>query len=232
MSISKSILSYFVFVLILMAGKVVCQPVDSIVLETKVPHPEIQSEYSRPFVFKHQEETFCRKMIRGNNYVMVYNISMGAYLAIAPERISKWNKAEKFKIPHILNQYKESFTKPPVIDHDLWVVNYIGHPYQGGFYYNTVRAQGANFWQSSLFCIGQSVFWEYGWEAGMEQPSLQDLITTPFLGIVVGELSHVATLAMSKKGFRWYEAALVCIINPSFAINNGFKSNRNTKHKK
>lgn len=176
----------------------------------------------------HQKDNFCKKMLRGTKYVVGFNLTMGAYLVIAPENVSKWGKKDKFKLPTIIDQYYNSFTKPPVIDHDLWYINYIGHPYQGGYYYNTVRSQGASFWQSSLFCIGQSVLWEYGWEAGMEQPSIQDLITTPFIGILVGELSHVATIKLSKNGFRWYEAALVCILNPSYAINNNFKFNNRT----
>jgi len=160
---------------------------------------------------------------------MGYNITIGAFLAIAPESLSKWSKKEKFQISSILHQYHESFTKPPVIDKDLLIVNYAGHPYQGGFYYNTVRSQGASVWQSSLFCLGQSFLWEYGWEAGLEQPSIQDLITSPLAGIIVGELSHVATIKMSKNGFRWYEVVLVCIINPAYAINNKFKFERPSK---
>jgi hypothetical protein len=177
----------------------------------------------------HQKASLCNKMWRGSLYIAGYNITMGTYLIIAPEYVSKWNKKEKLKFTSIKNQYRKSFTEAPVIDYDLWFINYIGHPYQGGFYYNTVRAQNASIWQSSLFCIGQSLIWEYGWEAGMEQPSVQDLITTPFLGIMVGELSHVATVKMSRNGFRWYEAAAVCLINPSYALNNGFKRRSSLK---
>ena len=161
-------------------------------------------------------------MLRASEYIMGYNVTIGLYLAIAPNYITKWDKDDKFQLKTILNQYHQSFTSPPVIDKDLWIVNYIGHPYQGGFYYNTLRAQGANTLQSSLFCIGQSLIWEYCWEGGLEQPSIQDLISTPLAGILVGELSHAATIKMSRNGFRWYEAVLVCILNPSYALNNGF----------
>ena len=61
------------------------------------------------------------------------------------------------------------------------------------------------------------------WEGGMEQPSIQDLIVTPVLGSFVGELAHRATISMSKNGFQWYEKVLVCLINPTFVFNNGFK---------
>lgn len=231
----RRILLFSLFALIFLSGNSQNQSIDSITnqinpsiskTDTINSLSEIKKQGNYSAYFNHQEETFCKKMLRGTKYVVGFNLTMGAYLVIAPENVSKWGKKDKFKIPTIKNQYYESFTKPPVIDHDLWYINYIGHPYQGGYYYNTVRSQGASFWQSSLFCIGQSVLWEYGWEAGMEQPSIQDLITTPFIGILVGELSHVATVKLSKNGFRWYEKVLTCILNPSYAINNNFKFNK------
>ncbi len=175
---------------------------------------------------KHCKTSIWNKMLRGTLYVAGYNISMGSYLLIAPEHISNWSKKDKFKIESIATQYRKSFTLPPVIDNDLWVVNYVGHPYQGSYYYNSIRSQNASVTQSALFCIGQSFLWEYGWEAGMEQPSIQDIISTPLAGILVGELCHVATIKMSIDGFRWYEVVLVCLINPAYAINNGFKTKR------
>ena len=171
----------------------------------------------------HREASIGNKIIRGTLYVVGYNIAIGAYLLIAPEYVNKWNKKEKFRIESIGNQYRKSFTSPPVWDKDLWIVNYIGHPYQGSYYYNAIRSQGASVLQSAVFCLSQSLLWEYGWEAGMEQPSIQDLILTPITGILIGELVHIATIKMSKNGFRWYEFALVCLINPAFAINNGFR---------
>jgi hypothetical protein len=178
----------------------------------------------------HQNNSFGKKIVRGTFLASGYNISMGTYLIIAPEHISKWNKKEKFRIGSIIKQYQKSYTESPIFDYDLWYINYVGHPYQGSFYYNTIRSQRASVLQSSLFCVGQSLFWEYGWEAGMEQPSIQDLITTPVAGIIIGELTHVATIKMSKHGFRWYEALIVCIINPGYAINNGFKHQHSLKN--
>jgi|WetSurMetagenome_2_1015567.scaffolds.fasta_scaffold428573_1 hypothetical protein len=177
-----------------------------------------------PFLYKfelnHQEKPFFNKMVRGNNYAMGYNAFIITFLLVVPEAISKWDKENDLNFPAIGRQYHDSYTKPPVIDHDMFITNYIGHPYQGGFYYNTVRSQGATILQSSLFCLGQSLLWEYGWEAGLEQPSIQDLITTPLAGILVGELCHVATLKMSRHGFTKWEKVAVCIINPAFAFNN------------
>ena len=175
---------------------------------------------------EHKNSTFCTKMARATKSVVGYNLAIGVFLALAPEHISKWDTKTKFQGERILKQYRQTFTSPPVVDRDLWLINCVGHPYQGAFYYNSVRSQGAKVWQSALFCVGQSLIWEYGWEGGMEQPSIQDLITTPLAGALFGELAHVATLKMSRNGFRWYEVALVCILNPNYAINNGFRMPR------
>lgn len=184
-----------------------------------------------PYLFNanlnHKEKSLFNKVIRGSFYDMGYNTVILSGLIFAPESFSKWeNKKEKFKFSSIMNQYKSAYTNPPVIDSDLWMTNYLGHPYQGSYYYNSIRCQGGSVLQSSLFSLGQAVLWEYVWEAGVEQPSVQDLITTPLGGILLGEASHFATIAMSKHGFTWYEIAIVCAINPAYAINNGFRFNR------
>jgi len=44
--------------------------------------------------------------------------------------------------------------------------------------------------------------------------------------VLVGELSHVATIEMSKHGFRWYEILATCVINPAYALNNKFVFNK------
>ena len=172
---------------------------------------------------KHSDKTFGNKMLRGTGYSLGYNAVIMTALILSPEYISQWDRKEAFRAASMKAQYKKTFTTAPVRDNDLAVINYIGHPYQGSFYFNTTRSQGALFWQSSLFTILQSTLWEYVWEGGLEQPSIQDLIVTPLGGILLGELSHRATLAMRKNGFQWYEIIATCIINPAYAINNGFK---------
>jgi len=163
------------------------------------------------------------KVLRGVGCSVGFNLMLASFLLIAPDNITMWGRADKFQLPVIRSQYINSFTKPPVFDHDLWYINYVGHPYQGAFYYNSMRSQGATMFQSSLFCFAQSCLWEYVWEGGMEQPSIQDLIVTPVVGSLVGELSHIATVKMSKNGYTWYEKVIVCFVNPSYVLNNGFK---------
>lgn len=173
----------------------------------------------------------ANKFKRASVQVIGYNITMGAFLFIAPESLTKWGKEDKLSIKSILNQYNETFTKAPVVDKDNWYVNYIGHPYQGSFYYNSLRTQDVSFWNSSFFCLANSFLWEYLWEGGFENPSIQDLIVTPVIGVFLGELIHRSTIYMSKNGFLWYEAVLVTVLNPAYVINNRFvfnpKKNKN-----
>ncbi len=140
-----------------------------------------------------------------------------------PEDASKWNKQD---VRSVMPQYKKTFTGLPAIDKDTWYINYVGHPYQGSCYYNALRSQGATWWQSGLFSLGHSLLWEYVVEGGMEQPSVQDIIVTPVGGSLLGELFHFSTIRMSRNGFRWYEKVFVCVFNPMFALNNGFKTSK------
>ena len=179
--------------------------------------------------FNNSEDKLFRKIIRANNYTMGYNLTMLGWILVIPESVSKWNVSEKLNIPAIKKQFYKSYTQPPIIDNDMLIINYLGHPYQGGYYYNSMRSQGATVLQSSLYCVGQSLVWEYVYEGGMEQPSIQDLITTPIAGIIIGELIHIATIRMSKGGFEWYEYAAVCVLNPTYAISKGFKLNAKPK---
>ncbi|MFA5497798.1 MAG: DUF3943 domain-containing protein [Bacteroidales bacterium] len=174
-------------------------------------------------VLKHSDRTFGNKMWRGSAYSLGYNAVIMTALILSPEYISQWDKETAFTKESLKAEYKRTFTTLPELDDDLFIINYVGHPYQGTFYYNSVRSQGAAMWQASLFAVIQTLLWEYLWEGGLEHPSVQDLIATPLGGIVFGELAHRATLAMAKNGFTWYEIIATCIINPAYAINNGFK---------
>lgn len=179
--------------------------------------------YLHSIKIKYADKTNWNKFVRGTLHISTLNVVVGAGLTLASEEVTKWYKKDKFTVRSIADQYWLSFTTPPVKDDDLFIIDYIGHPCQGAFYYNALRSQGANEWQSALFCALHSTLWEYAWEGGIEQPSIQDLIITPIGGILFGELAHVWTIKMGRNGYKWYEAVITCIINPSFAINNGLK---------
>lgn len=118
--------------------------------------------------------------------------------------------------------FGRAYTEPPVWDDDWWVHNYVGHPYGGSVYYNTVRSQGATPRQSFFFSLVLSTQWEYVFEAVAERPSIQDLVITPITGSVLGELTHRFTLQLKKGGTTAGEKLLIAILNPMHAVFAGF----------
>ena len=73
-------------------------------------------------------------------------------------------------------------------DLDDFVVNQIGHPYQGNNYFNAGRANGLSFWESAAITAFGSGTWEYFGETN--QASLNDFINTTLGGIALGEMFH------------------------------------------
>lgn len=169
---------------------------------------------------RNEDSGFGKKLKRGIPLNLgAQGITLGFSLLL-PADFTRWDIVS---FQTIKENFREAYRNPPVIDHDEWYVNYVGHSYQGANYFNAYRSQGARFWQSALASAGHSVIWEYVFEAGFEPPSIQDLIVTPAVGSLVGEIFHLATLRMSRNGFKWYEKAIVTVINPMYVLNNGYK---------
>jgi hypothetical protein len=173
----------------------------------------------RSFMRNH-DKSLLRKIGRAEMIVGgVEAIGMGTLMAL-PRSITKWD--EDF-ISDAKRNYKRAWSSAPVWDKDEWAINYIGHPYAGAIYYNSLRSQNASVLSSFVFSTAQSVIWEYGIEAAAEQPSIQDLLFTSTIGSVAGELAHQATLKMRRNGMTGVEKVIVTIINPSYVLNNGYK---------
>ncbi|HET9251611.1 MAG TPA: DUF3943 domain-containing protein [Candidatus Eisenbacteria bacterium] len=115
----------------------------------------------------------------------------------------------------------EAWTKPPVMDDDGWFHNYVGHPYGGSVYYNSVRSQGATVPESFLTNLVLSTQWEYIFEAVAERPSIQDLVITPVVGSVLGELIHRTTTRLRRNGTTTFEKVFIAVLNPAGAILGG-----------
>ena len=101
-----------------------------------------------------------------------------------------------------------------VWDLDEFLVNQIGHPYQGNNYYNAARANGLSFWESAGITAFGSATWEYFGETN--HASLNDLINTTLGGIALGEMFHRASWLVrdtraSGKGRLWREIGATAI---------------------
>jgi hypothetical protein len=95
-----------------------------------------------------------------------------------------------------------------VWDLDDFVVNQIGHPYQGSNYFNAARANGLSFYESAAATAFGSATWEYFGETN--RPSLNDFINTTLGGIALGEMFHrtawlIRNPASSGRGRLWGE---------------------------
>jgi hypothetical protein len=75
-----------------------------------------------------------------------------------------------------------------VWDLDDFLVNQVGHPYQGSNYFNAARANGLSFWESAGLTAFGSATWEFFGETN--RASVNDLINTTLGGIAMGEMFH------------------------------------------
>lgn len=73
-------------------------------------------------------------------------------------------------------------------DGDPYTTNQLGHPMGGVALFTAVRSLGHGFWVSGLYAFGGSLMWELFMEN--EQPSWNDQITTPLVGMLLGEPLH------------------------------------------
>ena len=122
-----------------------------------------------------------------NQTYTVFGLGIGviAVLYAMPESITNWDSDDA---SNIFGKWKDNVTEGPVWDRDDVFLNYIGHPYFGGVFYQAARKSGYRQWDAFLYSTMMSTFyWEYGVEAFAEVPSVQDLVVTPVLGWVYGE---------------------------------------------
>ena len=159
------------------------------------------------------------KLLEGTASSLSYNVVCGIALYFAPTDFTHW--ADNL---NVAKNWKTSFTSSPIWDEDAWYTNYLGHTYQGAFYYNSVRSQGVSMAGSALFATFQTLLWEFVLEGAYEQPSKNDLLITPILGSVAGELINQLTIRFRRNGFTLVEKIIVILFNPNYAIQKGFKA--------
>lgn len=117
--------------------------------------------------------------------------------------------------------FKQNLSSFPVWDTDKFSTNLIAHPYHGGLYFNAARSNGISFWGSIPYTLGGSLMWEYFMEN--ELPSINDLFTTTFGGMEIGEitfrLSDLFVDNRSSGSERVGREILVTCISPLRGIN-------------
>ena len=140
------------------------------------------------------------RLWRQTKIMMVAGFGVVGVIALLPEDVSGWEKGT-WERGDLAEKWVENVKAGPVWDEDVWYINYIGHPYFGGVYYQSARKSGYNQWNSFVYSALMSTFyWEYGLEAFAEVPSIQDLFVTPIGGWVYGEWAHQKEKEIRRNG--------------------------------
>lgn len=175
-----------------------------------------------------------RKLWVNTAVLMGGGITALGVLELLPSDATAWNKKENAKIP-LFKRYWRNVRQGPVWDHDNPVFNLILHPYGGAAYYMSARSAGFNIWGSFLYSFAISTgFWEYGFEAFNEIPSVQDLIVTPVTGAVVGEGFYVLKRKILERDYRvlgskavgYFLAFLLDPVNEACGYFTGYQKHR------
>jgi hypothetical protein len=172
-------------------------------------------------------ETFGtkRRFIRGASEVVAVNLIMNAF-----GRFFMKEGKEGFRVTG--ESIKDNLQAGMNWDDNTFSANNFRHPYQGGLYFNGGRANGYDFWESSMFSFGGSWLWEYMGEK--HNPSFNDFLNTGVGGMILGEITfRLATLITDNtatgSGRAWRELGGF-IINPVRGFNRLVTGEASTVH--
>lgn len=177
-------------------------PYKSVTVPSNTFHPLSQNKDYTPSVINLNDEIPVQysPIVEDTIYLQAVMLSSIGLLALLPESITNWSE-EKLQDKSLWSRWKENVSSTPVWDNDSWVINYIGHPVSGAYYYTMARNDGMSISESAAFSTLMSTFfWEYGYEAFAEIPSIQDLIFTPLIGSIMGEELIILQKKLDDKG--------------------------------
>ncbi len=114
---------------------------------------------------------------------------------------------------------RDNLTASWVVDEDPFTIDQLGHPVQGALPFLAARSMGHGFWVSAAYSTVAS----FGWEllAENEPPSLNDQITTPIAGSLVGESFHRMSRALRAGNPGIVRKGAATLLDPVGAFNRG-----------
>lgn len=166
--------------------------------DTVIQHKNI---YELPYSLTERTPDWHRLWI---NTATLSSAFVGTLLVLEclPEDATSWNRAELQDVPLFKRWHNHVIKKGPEWDHDKFYFNYVLHPYAGAAYFMAARSCGFNAWQSLLYCTCVSTIgWEFGIEAFMERPSVQDIFVTPLVGSFIGEMFYKVKRGIVDNGY-------------------------------
>ena len=111
-----------------------------------------------------------------------------------------------------------------VTDRDPFLVNQLGHPYQGSMYHGFARSAGLDYWEGLGYTFLASALWEIAGET--TPPSRNDQINTGIGGSFLGEaLFRTASLVLEHNGDMapWAREWVASAISPPVGFNRRFE---------
>lgn len=211
------------------------------IADSKTKHIKIKhiSPYEQPYSFTANSYDWHRLWV---NTTILSSAYVGTLLVLQclPEDATSWNRAELQDVPLFKRWHNHVIKKGPEWDHDKFYFNYLLHPYAGAAYFMAARSCGFNFWKSSLYCsLVSTIGWEFGIEAFMERPSIQDIFITPIVGSCIGEsFYHIKRWLVANDyrlfGSSFWGTALAFFIDPVNEFTGLWLGNpaRTVAHKK
>jgi hypothetical protein len=191
--------------------------------------------YSYPYSLTLRDPDWHRMWINTATLAGAFVASLVG-LECLPEDATSWNRAEIQEVPLFKRWFRNIFKRGPEWDHDKFYFNYILHPYAGAAYFMGARSCGFNFYQSLLYCTCVSTIgWEFGIEAFMERPSIQDLFITPLVGSAIGEGFYKLKRNIVRNGYSLFGSKavgniVVFIIDPVNEVIGLFAGNDARKY--
>lgn len=190
--------------------------------------------YSLPYSVTGRSENWHRMWI---NTAVLSGAFVSTLLVLEclPEDATSWNRAELQKDPPQKRWFNNVFKRGPEWDHDNLIFNYVLHPYAGAVYFMAARSCGFSYWGSLLYATAIStVGWEFGIEACMERPSIQDIFVTPIIGSLFGEAfyhlkRHIVNHDYTLWGSRLLGNVVVFLIDPVNEVIDLFRGSETRK---
>lgn len=157
----------------------------------KLQNPLYHNIYALPYSFSKDVYPKYGRMFANGGVLVSAFVGSLLVLECLPEDATSWNRAEIRNVPPLKRWKHNVIDIGPKFDKDKAIFNFVLHPYAGAAYFMAARSCGFNFWRSFLFSsVISTVFWEFGIEACMEAPSIQDIFITPIVGSAIGELFY------------------------------------------
>lgn len=173
------------------------------------------TKYQTPYIYEPTSKLGYLSLSSG--LVLGGTLVGAGMLYLMPESVTNWNKKEIYNLG---KNWAKKTANAPVVDGDDWFLNWITHPYWGAVYYMQPRMAGYSWAESALYStLASALFWEYGVEAFAETPSWQDLVITPAVGSILGELFYRANMKIRKNqntllGSRFLGKSALLLMDP------------------